>query len=140
MRRKPEPLQIKECLLHAVHLRAFRLIRNQRLEDELLLCLTFARIRRCETLCYKVEHREAIQNKIVIFSDALSVMQALSNPQNKELNVTVSVMSVLQNDNGKTVHQLIPAHCNIPGNEEVDILAKKGENWIKMRGMSLTKT
>ncbi|KAI0230221.1 hypothetical protein LSAT2_019401 [Lamellibrachia satsuma] len=55
MRRKLEPLQIKECLLHEVHLRAFRLIRNQRLEYEaeyvgLLLCLTFARIRLCETL------------------------------------------------------------------------------------------
>ena len=69
--------------------------------------------------CDKVEHREAIQNKIVIFYDALSVMQSLSNPQNKELTVTASAVSVLQNANGKTVIQWIPAHCNIPGNEEV---------------------
>ena len=40
-----------------------------------------------------VEQREAIQNKVVNFSDALSVMQALSNPQNKELNVISSAVS-----------------------------------------------
>ena len=44
-----------------------------------------------------VEQREAIQNKVVIFSDALSVMQALSNPQNKELDVLASAVYVLLN-------------------------------------------
>ena len=42
-----------------------------------------------------VEQREAIQNKVVIFSGALSVNQALPNPQNTELNVLASVVSVL---------------------------------------------
>ena len=51
-------------------------------------------------------------------------MQALSNPQNKELNVLASALSVLLNATRQTVLQWIPAH--IPGNKEVDILAKEG--------------
>ncbi|KAI0233441.1 hypothetical protein LSAT2_016298 [Lamellibrachia satsuma] len=43
-----------------------------------------------------VEQRDAIQNKVVIFSDALSVMQTLSNPQNKELNVLSSAVSTAE--------------------------------------------
>ena len=35
-------------------------------------------------------------------------------------------LSVLQNATRQTVLQWNPAHCNIPGNEEVDRLAKEG--------------
>ena len=61
------------------------------------------------------EQRKAIQNKVVVFSDALSVTQALSNPQNKELNALASAVS------------------------EVYTWAREGGNWIKMRGGSLIK-
>ena len=44
----------------------------------------------------------------------LWVMQALSNPQNKELNVLASALSVPQNATGQTVLQWIPAHYKIP--------------------------
>ena len=80
-----------------------------------------------EDSSYKVEHREAIKSKIVIFSDALSVMQALSNPQNKELTVTASAVSVLLNANGKTVLQWIPAHCNIPGTRKWTYWQRRGQ-------------
>ena len=40
-----------------------------------------------------VEQSEAMQNKVIL-SDALLVMQTLSNPQNKELNVLAKAVSV----------------------------------------------
>ena len=80
-----------------------------------------------------VEQRETIQNKVVIFSDALSVMQALSNPQNKELNVLASAVSVLQNTSG-TQHTATSWEArNWTGWQ------RRGKNWIKRRGRSLTK-
>jgi ribonuclease HI len=76
-----------------------------------------------ETLC---ANREAIHPRVVIFSDALSVLQAVQNPKNKDLNPLVSALARLQQATELTIIQWIPSHCNIAGNEEADRLAKEG--------------
>ena len=73
-----------------------------------------------------IENKEAMHPKIVIFSDALSVLQAVQNPLNKELNTLSSALTLLQQSNDATIIQWIPSHCNIRGNEEADRLAKEG--------------
>ncbi|KAK7090611.1 hypothetical protein V1264_010383 [Littorina saxatilis] len=69
---------------------------------------------------------DTICRKIVIFSDALSVLQALSNPQNQDVSELATALTTLQQSTEKTVIQWIPSHCNIQGNEEADRLAKEG--------------
>ncbi|XP_070181840.1 uncharacterized protein [Littorina saxatilis] len=72
------------------------------------------------------ENRETTRSRVVIFSDALSVLQAVQNPRNKELNTLASALTNLQQSTEQTVIQWIPSHCNIQGNEEADRLAKEG--------------
>ena len=69
---------------------------------------------------------DAIHRKIVIFSDALSVLQALKNPKNQEMSDLATALNMLHLSTEKTVVQWIPSHCNIHGNEEADRLAKDG--------------
>ena len=73
-----------------------------------------------------LENKEATYPKVVIFSDALSVLQALLNPKNKELDMLLSSQATLQQSTERTIIQWIPSHCNISGNEEADRLAKDG--------------
>ena len=55
------------------------------------------------------------QQKIVIFTDALSVLQALQSPR-KELNELASALATLCTQADVTL-QWIPAHCGVKGNE-----------------------
>ena len=64
--------------------------------------------------------------RVAFFSDALSVIQALQNHKNKELNELASAMHNAQQAFEKIVIQWIPSHCDIQGNEEADRLAKEG--------------
>ena len=73
-----------------------------------------------------MDNVETVHTKVVIFSDALSVPQALPTPRNKELNHLVTALHSLQQSTEKTAIQGIPWHCNVPGNEEADRLAKEG--------------
>ena len=61
-----------------------------------------------------------------MFSDALSVLQALKNSRCKEQNHLTSALVALGARVEKVVIQWIPAHCGIRGNEKADILAKDG--------------
>ena len=70
--------------------------------------------------------RENAHNKVVIFSDALSVLQALPDPKNKDLDDLATELEALQRSTETTILQWIPSHCNIPGNEKADKLAKEG--------------
>ena len=62
---------------------------------------------------------------MVIFTDALSVLSALEDLRNKELNALASTLSDLATQVKLTL-QWMSAHCGIYGNEMADRLAKKG--------------
>ncbi|KAK7100294.1 hypothetical protein V1264_023272 [Littorina saxatilis] len=62
--------------------------------------------------------------KIVIFTDAISVLQALEK-NDKELNELALALSTLSSKPDVTL-QWVPAHCGVRGNETADRLAKEG--------------
>ena len=63
--------------------------------------------------------------KVVIFTDALSVLSKLHNPRQKDLNELESALVELSSQINLTL-QWVPAHCGIHGNEQADRLAKEG--------------
>ena len=65
-----------------------------------------------------------VKPKVVIFTDALSVLQALQNSKKKDLDELVTALTRLAGCTTVTL-QWIPAHCGIQGNEIADRLAKE---------------
>ena len=65
-----------------------------------------------------------VKPKVVIFTDALSVLQTLQNPKKKDLNELVTALIRLAGHRAVTL-QWIPAHCGIQGNEIADSLARE---------------
>ena len=68
-------------------------------------------------------------SNIVVFTDSKSVLQALENKKN--LNHTIEKLKFTIDDIISTFSvqitlQWIPSHCDLPGNEAADRLAKKG--------------
>ncbi|XP_041360382.1 uncharacterized protein LOC121376539 [Gigantopelta aegis] len=78
-----------------------------------------------------INKMELTHRKVVIFTDALSVLQALKDPQSKDLNELASTLSALSCTIEQPTIQWIPSHCNIPGNEEADRLAKEGGKMVQ---------
>ena len=72
---------------------------------------------------------ESTKTNIVIFSDALSVLQAVENENNKSLTirkVTTTVGEIISAHGVEITFQWIPSHVDVPGNERADVLAKRG--------------
>ena len=66
---------------------------------------------------------------IVIFTDSKSVLQSLENDKqttNSIRNLRLSISNFIDDFSIKITLQWIPSHCDIPGNESADLLAKKG--------------
>ena len=68
-------------------------------------------------------------NNIVIFSDCKSVLQVIENDNNR-LNLTQKITNyiseLIATYSLRIILQWIPSHCDLPGNEAADRLAKKG--------------
>ena len=62
---------------------------------------------------------------MVIFTDALSVLNKLQNPSQKDLKEVETVLVDLTAQTNQTLQQ-IPAHCGIQGNEQADRLTREG--------------
>ena len=71
---------------------------------------------------------EVSKTGIVIFSDALSVLQAVDNENMKDQTIRKMIYTaseVIKVHNVEIQLQWIPGHADIPGNERADTLAKK---------------
>ena len=82
-----------------------------------------------ESIEEKVKKTSFSNTKVIIFSDAKSVLQALNAETYKshviqELSNRLDVF--IKNFNYEIILQWIPSHCQIKGNERADTLAKKG--------------
>ncbi|GFR98961.1 Gag-Pol polyprotein [Elysia marginata] len=73
-----------------------------------------------------VNNKLSKTSKVVILSDARSVLQTLENTKDTELNTERKKLLDLMARVGKLTLQWIPGHCNIEGNERADNLAKLG--------------
>jgi ribonuclease HI len=71
-------------------------------------------------------HISDSRDKVVIFTDALSVVTALSSPHSTDLSDLAYQLEQLTLSYQKVVIQWVPAHCDIKGNEKADKLAKMG--------------
>ena len=80
----------------------------------------------CEAATSVQQNASRTTRKVVMFSDALSVLQALNTSRNKELNSLTSALAALSAEVEEVVLQWVPAHCGIRGNETADTLAKEG--------------
>ena len=69
-----------------------------------------------------VEDSTEVVSNVVFLTDALSVIEALTNNKAPQLAKTMQQLST----SCKVAIQWIPAHCGVPGNEKADQLAKLG--------------
>ncbi|XP_064648747.1 uncharacterized protein LOC135500960 [Lineus longissimus] len=83
------------------------------------------------------QKRNKTRHRIVIFTDALSVLKAMQDPKKEEMQNLTTSLRALCSCRKKVVLQWIPAHCNIKGNEKADHLAKEGSQ-LHQSDLSLT--
>ena len=68
-------------------------------------------------------------HSVVIFTDSMSVLQALENEKldtSLLISIAKTLSAFMQQFEIELTLQWIPSHCEIPGNERADTLAKKG--------------
>ena len=81
-----------------------------------------------ETLKTAAAHIEVsthVSPNVVLLTDVLSVLQAVQSNRDTELNDLSTALASLCRGHAATL-QWIPSHCNVPGNEAADSLAKEG--------------
>ena len=69
---------------------------------------------------------ETVHRKVVILTDASSVIQAIRNPKRNDMDDIRSQLQTISSRFQEFTVQWIPSHCGIPGNERADTLAKNG--------------
>ena len=62
-------------------------------------------------------------HSVVLLTDVLSVLQALQSHRDTDHNYLSAALASLCRGHAVTL-QWIPSHCNVPGNEAADSLAK----------------
>lgn len=88
-----------------------------------------------DSLSYALGHNQV--SEIPIFTDNQAALQALEDPN--RCSAPQIMQKIMRHiDDLKTrstpVHlYLIPAHTNIKGNEEADIIVKKGTGWRRAK-------
>ena len=70
---------------------------------------------------------------VVLLTDALSVLQALQSNRDTELNDLSAALASFCRSHAVSL-QWIPSHCNVPGNEAADSLAKEGRTKEQVDG------
>ena len=79
-------------------------------------------------------NNEGLKKDVVIFTDAMSVLQALENYNIKDRkinNLSLLISQVTTSNDIDITLQWVPGHTNLPGNDRADILAKSGANSIQ---------
>ena len=78
-----------------------------------------------KTAAVHIEVNTHASDSVVLLTDALSILQALQSNRDTEHN-DLSVALVSRCRSHAVTLQWIPSHCNVPGNEAADSLAKGG--------------
>ena len=77
-----------------------------------------------------IENSLHLSHRVVFFSNALSVLQALQTGKDTDLNNLVSNLTRICMKH-TLILQWIPSHCGIHGNETSDTLAKEGTTYAQ---------
>ena len=86
-----------------------------------------------EAAIHQLQHQFSLsierKQNVVIFSDSMSVLQALENEKQDSTlltNITKTIITFMNVFEVEVTLQWIPSHCEIPRYERADTLAKKG--------------
>jgi len=69
--------------------------------------------------------------QVAIFTDALSVLQALKNGKLPQLRKELSKIAARR----RTILQWVPSHCGVPGNERADIYLQNREQNVSKKNV-----
>ena len=78
-----------------------------------------------KTAAGHIEVSTHASHSVVLLMDALSTLQAIQSNRDTDQNDLSTALASLSRSHAVTL-QWIPSHCNMPGNEAADSLAKEG--------------
>ena len=78
----------------------------------------------------EIDANITLKTNVVIFSDSLSALQSIENMDHSSLDCITDIVqkadTIQHKYNIDVILQWIPSHCNLPGNDKADSLAKSG--------------